>query len=151
MQIPFPAFILQGIPEGIAIVLLSFIIAKIPLNWKKILIIGLIIATSSYVMRLLPVTFGIHTVVIIGLEFILLFKVGKGKVNSALIAAIISSIAIIIVETVCLSILMPLFNVTSETLFNNTLIRILLTLPQVFVIFLISFIILKIRTGKRKV
>ena len=144
MKIPFIALILQGIPESVAIVTLSFIIAKIPFYWKRIVIIGLIMAFTSYFIRLFPVTFGIHTVLIIGLEFLLLVQIGKGNINASLIASIISSLAIIIVETVSLITLMPLFGVTSDELVTNTATRILMTLPQVFVMFALAYIVFRI-------
>ena len=145
MKIPFLALILQGIPEAVAIVTLSFIIAKIPLQWKKLVFIGVVIALTSYVLRMFPVTFGIHTVIIMGLQFLLLVRIGKGNINSCLVAALISSLSIIILETVSLSLLMPVFGVTSEMLFTNTTVRVLITLPQVFVMFLIAFIVYKIK------
>jgi hypothetical protein len=40
MRIPILALIFQGIPESIATYTLAFVIAKIPLEWKKLLIIG---------------------------------------------------------------------------------------------------------------
>lgn len=148
MKIPFLAFILQGIPEQIAIVTLAFVISKIPLNAKKIIFIGLIMGASSYLIRMFPVTFGVHTLIVIGLLFILLVKIADGNLNNSLIASLLSFLAVIVVETICVSILMPLFNVTSEMLFTNTTIRILVSLPQVFIIFGLSFIILKIRKKK---
>ena len=148
MKIPFIALILQGIPESIAIVTLAFIISKIPIQWKKIVLIGIVIAFTSYLLRQFPITFGIHTILLISLLFFFLVKIGKGNINSSLIASLTSYLAIIVVETICLSILMPIFGVTSETFFSNTTTRILITLPQVFVMFTLGFIILKIRSRR---
>ena len=148
MKIPFIALILQGIPEQIAVATLAFVIANIPLDWKRIVSIGILLAFSSYVLRLFPITFGIHTIVIIGLLFILLIKIGKSNVNSALIASLISFLGLIIIETICISILLPVFGVTSEVLLTNTVVRVLISLPQVLVIFMLTFIVFKIKTRK---
>ncbi|MGI6451196.1 MAG: hypothetical protein ACOX3R_13325 [Desulfitobacteriia bacterium] len=148
MKIPFLAFIFQGIPESIAMVTLAFVIARIPLQWKKIVFIGLIIATTSYVLRLLPITFGIHTVLLIVLFFILLLWLGSNNVNTVLIACLISNLATIISETLCLGLLMPLFGLTFDMLYENTLLRILMTLPQVIVVFIAAYIVLQIQIKK---
>ncbi len=148
MRIPFIALILQGIPETIAIVTLSFIIAKIPLQWKKIVLIGVVIALTSYVIRMFPVTFGIHTILLISLLFIFLIKLGRSSINTALIASLLSYLAIILAETACVSILMPVFGVTPEVLFTNTTVRILISYPQVLVMFMLSYILFKIRAKK---
>lgn len=149
MKIPFIALILQGIPEQIAVVTLAFVIGKIPLQWKKIVVIGIMLAFTSYILRMFPITFGIHTIFIIGLLFILLIKIGKSNINSALITSLISFLGLIVTETICLSILMPIFGVNSEMILNDTTIRILITFPQVLVLFIIAFIIYKIRTPKK--
>lgn len=148
MKIPFIALILQGIPEQIAIVTFAFIIARSSLQWKKIISIGVILAFTSYIIRLFPVTFGIHTIIMIGLMFLMLIIIGDLNLNTSVIVSLISALLIIIIETICLSILMPLFGVTSELFFANTSIRILITLPQVLVMFLMSFLVFKIRIRK---
>lgn len=144
MKIPLLALIFQGIPEQIAVATLAFVIAKIPLIPKRVILIGIILAFTSYLLRLLPLTFGIHTVLIMGLLFILLILIGRGNINTSLIASLISFLSLIIAETVCLSILMPLFGVNFDITNNNAVVRTLITLPQVFVLFLFAFLIHKL-------
>lgn len=148
MKIPFLAFILQGIPEMIAIVLLAFVITKASLEWKKICIIGIIMGFASYFIRLLPLTFGIHTVILIGILFIILSKYARVNFNSALIGSLLSFLAIIVAETISLSLLMPIFNVTSEILFTNTIVRVLISWPQILFVIALSFCIHKFRLYK---
>ena len=143
MKIPFIALILQGIPEQIAIVTFAFVIAKIKFDWKKIFVIGIMLALTSYIVRQFPITFGIHTILMIGLLFVLLVALAKANINTAIIASLLSFLAIIVSETVCLALLMPLFGVTSDMFFSNVTIRILITLPQVSVMFIFAFIIYK--------
>lgn len=148
MKVPFIALILQGIPEEIALVTLAFVIAKIPLEWKKIVPGGVVLAIAAYILRLLPITFGIHTIIILGLLFLFLVKFGKGAFDTSLIASLISVLVLIVTETVCLSLLMPFFGVTPEMLFTNVAVRILITLPQVFLLFIFAFIVTKIRNKR---
>lgn len=148
MKIPLIALILQGIPEQIAVVTLAFVIAKISIDWKKISLIGIILALSSYVLRLFPITFGIHTIVLIALLFIFLIKLNQINLNVALVASLISFLALIITETICIKILMFLFNITSAAIISNTVIRILTSLPQVLIIFLLAYVIYNVRTSK---
>lgn len=150
MKIPFLALLFQGIPEQIAVVALAFVIAKIPLEWKKIVPIGAALAVSSYFLRLLPITFGVHTIIIMGLLFLLLFKFGRSNINASLIASMLSFLTLILVETLCVSILMPVFEITSEVLFTDTTVRILISWPQVLIMYFIAYIILKVRTRKDK-
>jgi len=149
MKIPLMALILQGIPEQIAVVTLAYVISKISIDWRKISIIGILLALSSYVLRLFPVTFGIHTIMLIAILFIFLIKINQTNLNLALVASLISFLALIITETICLSILMPLLNITPADIISNNVVRILISLPQVLVMFLLSYFLYSVRTAKK--
>ena len=146
MKIPFLALIIQGIPEQIAVVTIAFVIANLPLQWRKIAAIGVTLALTSYLIRFLPITFGIHTILLLGLLFLLVYKFGRSSLNAAIIASLVSFLSLIVVETISLSILMPLFNLTPEMIFSDTKIRILISYPQVLILFLIAFIIIKVKS-----
>ena len=150
MKIPFIALILQGIPEQIAVATLAFVIANLPLDWRKIVGCGILLGISSYTLRLLPITFGIPTILLMSILFILLVKIGKSNINSALVSSLFSFLGLIVVESVCLLTLMPIFEVTPEELFTNTAIRIFIGLPQVIIMFLIAFTVYKVKNWKKK-
>lgn len=143
INIPFIAFLLQGIPETVAVVTLAFVISKIPLDWRKIISIGIVLAFISYVMRMFTIPFGIHTISQIILLFLALIWLGKGDFSLSLIVSLLSILVLAIVEFACLSLLMPVFGVTPETLFPNLVIRILITEPQVFLVFISAFLLNK--------
>lgn len=143
------ALFLQGIPEQIAVVTLAFVIARIPLKWKKILLIGIVLAVCAYVVRLFPIPFGVHFVLLIILLFIALTWLGKGDFGLSLIASLLSYLALAIFEFVCLSLLMPVFGVTPETIFTNLIIRIAIGEPQVLLL-LISAYLLNIFIPKKR-
>lgn len=81
IKIPLIALLLQGIPEQIAVVTLAFVIARISLKWNKVLLIGIVLAFCAYVIRLFPIPFGIHTILLIFLLFIFLTRLGKKDVS----------------------------------------------------------------------
>ncbi|HBW35112.1 MAG TPA: hypothetical protein DEF89_07035 [Desulfosporosinus sp.] len=144
MKIPFIALLLQGIPEETALVTLAYVIAKIPLKWERIILFGIVLALISYVMRLFTIPFGIHTIIQIMLLFSVLTWIGKGDFSLSLIASLLSFLVLAIVEFVCLSLLMPVFGVTPETLFSNLVIRIAITEPQVFLMFISAYLLNKL-------
>lgn len=143
MQIPLLPLLLQGIPEQTGVVTLAFIIAKLPLKWSKLLFIGIILAISAYLVRLLPMPFGLHTILLLILLFVFLIGLGKGDVSLSLVASLLSILALIVFETASLSLLMPLFKVTKETLLSDPLVRIVIFEPQVVLLFLTAFLVHK--------
>ncbi|MDK2824253.1 MAG: hypothetical protein PWP71_2171 [Clostridia bacterium] len=145
MKIPFLVLILQGIPEQIGIVALAFAIAKIPFNSKNIVLWGVVLATSAFIIRSLPITFGVHTVVLIGMLYFILNIFEKIDVNISILASLLSYLALIISETLFVPLLMYIFKISRDILLSNIPIRIMITLPHVIVIFLLAFIIKNIR------
>jgi len=143
INIPWIALLLQGIPELTAEVTLAFVIARIPLKWNKILLIGIALALISFFVRQSSIPFGVHLFLLIILLFIALIWLGKGDFSLSLMASLLSVLALVIFEFVCLSLLMPVFGVTPETLFSNLVIRIVITEPQVILIFISAFLLKK--------
>ncbi|MGI6120399.1 MAG: hypothetical protein ACOYIB_07535, partial [Desulfosporosinus sp.] len=90
ISIPLIALLLQGIPEQIAVATLAFVIAKIPLEWKKVFLIGITLAICAYIVRLFPFPFGVHLILLIILLFIALLWLGKGDFSISLIASLFS-------------------------------------------------------------
>jgi len=123
------------------VVTLAFIIARIPIQWKKIVFTGIILALSALVIRSLPIPFGVHTIFLIILLFVSLYGLGKGDISLSLIASLVSYLALVIFEISCLSLLMPIFNLTPETLFRNSWLRVFATLPQVILLFILAYIV----------
>ena len=128
-------------PEQIAVVSIAFAIAKLPFRWREIIPMGILLAFTAYGVRLFPLPFGTHTLILIFILFIVLTLKVKGDVSLSLVACLLSYSAMFVFELVCLSILMAVFKVSNDTLFNNQLIRVLFTEPQVVLLFSTAFLI----------
>lgn len=144
MNIPLISLILQGIPELAGVVTLAFVIKGIPLKWTRIIPIAIVLAVVSYIVRLLPIPFGLHTIFIILLLFVFFIWIGKGDVSLSLLASLLSLLALMAFETICLSVLMPLFGIKSETMLTDPVVRILLAEPQVILMFASAYLLHKL-------
>lgn len=144
MRIPLLALLLQGIPEQIAVITLAFVIAGIPLKRYKILLIGIFLAFCAYVVRLFPIPFGLHTILLLFILFIILTRLSKGDVSLSFIASSSSFLALVILEFSCMSLFMLIFGFTPETLFNDLIIRIVVGEPHVLLLFISAFLINKL-------
>lgn len=107
--------------------------------------IGIVLAFISYVVRLFPIPFGIHTILLIILLCIALIWLGKGDFSLALLASLLSFLALTIFEFVCLSLLMPVFGLTPETLSTDPVIWSVIAEPQVLLLFLSAFLLNKLQ------
>lgn len=144
MNIPAISLLLQGIPEGTAITTLAFVISRIPLKLNKILLIGTALAVCNYVVRKFPIPFGLHTILIIVILFVVLTKLSKGDVGLSFMASLLSCLALVIVETTCIVLLMPVFSITLKTLSTYNANRIALGEIHVILLFVSAFLLNKI-------
>lgn len=144
MDIPMNALLLQGIPEGTAITTLAFVISDIPLKLNKILLIGTALSVCAYVVRLFPIPFGIHTISSLFLLFIVLTMLSKGDIGLSFMASLLSHLALVIIETACLTLLMSLFDKTPKTLFTYPADRVVVGNIHVLLLFICAFLLNKL-------
>lgn len=145
MEIPLLALLFQGIPESIGIALLAYVIAGVPLKKGRIVVLGLIYAFSAYFIRLIPATFGVHSIFLLGIMFIYLIKVEACSVLTALKAGLVSQVVLIVIETIFLSINMSLTGLPPEELLNNIILRIITGLPQATAMYLVAYIVYRFK------
>lgn len=75
------------------------------------------------------------------LLFVMLTWIEKGDFSLSIIASLLSFLALVIIEFLCLSLLMPIFGINPEELFLNLLLRIVITEPQVLMMFAFAYVI----------
>ena len=142
------SLVFQGIPEQIAVVTLAVVLARSPLILYKIVLNGTVLALTAFILRLFPITFGIHTIILMGLLFLSLAYIYKASLLTSIRATLITYILLIIVEYVFFNLFTKLLNIPFEKVLTELPLRIILGLPQVFVIFIIAFMILHVRTRR---
>lgn len=83
-------FFLQGIPEIAGIVACSLALARVKLRWGIIFVFAGILTVVIYIIRNLPVTFGLHTVagiLLCALFMVLFTKVSPSKAFTVVFAS----------------------------------------------------------------
>ncbi|CEP67209.1 Uncharacterized [Moorella glycerini] len=151
MKIPFIAWLLQGIPEAIGIAAVMYAAAGYGLPWRSILPTGLIFGVFFYLIRWLPIAFGVNTI----LNFLFTILVFK-KVTSCNLAVAIRSGITALVTVVAGEILFMQFVIFAsgfrlEEIYSHIWLRVLAGWPNVVLLLLVAIVsnrILNRRTGK---
>jgi len=154
MPIPFLALILQGIPESIALAILGYLFADTALNRPRIIILGLSIAFTAYLIRLFPAGFGFHILAIIFIIFIFLIYVEKINVITALTSAFLPQVLLIVIEIACLTFFsflngQDLYSFVANT-YNNVYQRIAVSWVHTFILFMLAYVISYFKKRKNK-
>ena len=89
--------LLRGIPEGFLIIFAVYAFSKTVINIKRYIITSIISIISIYLIRLLPIQYGVHT--ILNTMLILLLAVSVNKID--IIKSIQASLMTLLLEFVC--------------------------------------------------
>jgi len=141
MKLTFIQWLIQGIPECIALVLLGFVLLESRMDIKRALIPGVIEALVVYFVRLFPLPFGIHTMVAIISLSVLLLCFTEGRYSKALLISFFVFLVLGLSELAILPAVSHLIKMPLEVIFEQPLLFALVTLPQVFVLFVLAFFV----------
>ncbi|MFZ7103530.1 MAG: hypothetical protein ACOWWO_12880 [Peptococcaceae bacterium] len=148
MKMSFVELILLGIPEGISVAILAFVISKIKIKWDIVIIIGFILSTAAYLLRLLPITFGVHTIVYIALLILMLYKFGQVNIITSIINSIGTLLCLIVLETITSVLIMNHLQINQAQLSSDLFVHMQVFYPHVILLLLISLIIKKYKRMK---
>jgi len=90
-------FFLRGLPEGFLFVFAVYAFSKTVINKKRYIISSILLVIAVYTIRLLPIQYGVHT--ILNIIVIILLTVNINKIS--IIKSIQTSLMTIILEFIC--------------------------------------------------
>lgn len=126
-------FLLRGLPEGFIYILAVYVFSGTRLDKKRYVISSLSASVFIYIIRLLPIVFGVHT--IISIIFIMLLSINYNKIYLA--KAVKSTIIIFIIqylsEAINMIILKPIPNIDLDKAFNDPVSKSLIGIPSLII------------------
>lgn len=149
LRISWFEFIVRGIPEEFLFVLAVYTFSKTGINLKKYLLSGTIFWILASSIRLLPIQYGINTILSLIALIILVSYINKIDVVKAIRAGLITLIMEFVFEGINLLIIQFILKVDLNVMMNNPILKTLYGLPSIilFGIFVITYYI---RLSRRK-
>lgn len=148
MKIPFIQWLIQGIPECIAVVVLGLAVVERKFLLKKALIPGLILALILFFLRQLSLPYGFHTLFGFFSLSILFSSFARINYSKALVVSFFVYTLLGLTEYIVFTSAVFTLGLPVETLLSKTALTILIGLPQVFIFFLLSFLLVKLNNQK---
>ncbi len=133
-QMPLSAVIFDSIPESILLFSFGMAVVGEYINFKRIFIAAIISAFTSMLIRAYVPIFGLHTIFGIAVLFVLAWKLLNLKPWKAIIASLISLMALLMLDSTILPILLKAENLTVEEVLKDNYRRIIYPVPS-FIIF----------------
>lgn len=97
LSLSFQEFFLRVIPEEFLFIFAVYAFSKTMINIKKYFMASGLLVVIAYLIRLLPIQYGVHT--IIGIVAMIAISTNINRIN--IIKAIQASIGVIIIEFLC--------------------------------------------------
>ncbi|MDF2546785.1 MAG: hypothetical protein K0R93_1683 [Anaerosolibacter sp.] len=138
------------LPEGFLLCFLMYVLSNKQFDTNKLVLTGIILGITPFFIRLLPINFGVHT--IISLIIYIIAAVGLNNIN--IITAISSGLLSIIILSICdfinFFVLVNLFKFPIETMLDNIKLKTLAGMPSLLLFALIVFFLYRIRRNKNE-
>jgi hypothetical protein len=131
----------QGLPETTAMTAVVYALTGLRFEWKSIFAIGLLQVITIYLVRLLPITFGIHIFLGIFTLAIYVYMFQKGSFLPVIKSSILTYLMLIVLEKAINTPILHMLNLSAVEACQNLPLWILLGWPQVIVIFVIALLI----------
>lgn len=136
VKIELLSLIFQDFPESLIFTLICFSILNLKFEWKKILVIALL-QTFTNLVRLLPIAFGMHTV-ILTFSLVLYIRIATNLKLSKIFMAVITCMAVLILsQMIYYQPMMELFNLDYQEVTSSPFYRAIFSIPEYIALLLI--------------
>ena len=140
--------VIRSIPESIILMLSGFILLDLKLDTKRIIKLGLILGGIISLIRKLPITFGVHTILSMVVLGVILFKISNKSFMEVIITPCDIWISLALSEAIYYIIATGLLRIDSEVLTDYQSIQgAVSTLPSLLILLMV---VLVIKSMKKK-
>lgn len=136
-------FFVQGIPEIAGVVACSLALARVKLRWGVILVFASILTVLIYIIRNLPITFGLHTVAGILLCTLFIVRGTRVSPSTSFIVSFAGFALLALLEVIMYELIGNILNTEISQLLLNEYTRMLIGLPQALIMVAIALLISK--------
>lgn len=133
-------FIVRLIPEAFLIILAIFALSNTKLNVKRYIISSLLLGICEYGIRMLPINYGVPTILDIFIMIILMWSINKADVIGTIKSSLITTIVLFICEGLNVFVLSIIFKDRLEQTMLNTTLKTIYGFPSLICFTMITII-----------
>lgn len=134
-------FFLRTVPEGFILILSAYAFSSKRIDKVNFCVSSVLLAIVTYLVRMLPIHFGVHTIILVTIFVLITVNINKIDIIKAISAGLTSATMLFICEWFNVFILTSLLNVNIENMLNNAFLKIIYGIPSILLFGLIIFAI----------
>ncbi|WP_125153538.1 hypothetical protein [Clostridium rectalis] len=140
LKISLMEFFTRTIPESFLFVLTGYLFAKKNIDKKTYCTSSMVLAMCIYIIRMLPIHYGVHTIINIIICILIIATLNKIPVIQSITASLFAATILSICELVNFFILESILKLDIESMLNNSLTKVLNFIPSLILFALIILI-----------
>lgn len=133
LRLSFIEVILRLIPEALLLIFAAHVFTKTAINKKHYFLSSILLGSITYLVRSLPIEYGIHSVLGFILFVTLLTSINKINIIKAIQGVFISTIIMFFSEGVNVLIIQFILNKDIDTLFKNPILKTIYGIPSLVI------------------
>ncbi|RII35897.1 hypothetical protein D2A34_00570 [Clostridium chromiireducens] len=123
-------FIVRTIPEALVYIFAGYIFSNKEIKVVRYLTSSLLLAVITFFIRMLPINYGVHTILIIITQIIVLVCVSKIDTILSIRSSIITTICLFVTEVLNMLVLNVIFKEQLESIMSDTWLKTIYGLPS---------------------
>lgn len=143
-------FILRILPESFLLLLGNYLFCNKRINTKIYMESSIFLAITSYFIRLLPIDYGVHSIINIIMIICTLVKFNKFPIMKSISSTFIFIILLSFCELINIFVIEKILKLNIKLLFNSTFNRIVYMSPSLFLFAFIIFLFYIIKIAPKK-
>ena len=151
LKLPVLEFFIRGLPEGILLVFSIYCFSKTSIEIGRYSISAILMAIAGYAVRLMPIHYGVHTILNIIIVSILTIFINKIKIMKAIKAIIITVILESICEGINLFIIYYILRIDINNTFKNPILKTMYGIPSLIIFGIIVLVYYKMLLNQEEI
>ncbi|NNU77483.1 hypothetical protein [Clostridium estertheticum] len=131
--------VLRSLPEEFLVIFAVYVFSKTVINIKRYIISSIIYLFAVYAIRLLPIQYGVHTILNIIIIIVLTDNISKISIIKSIKASIMAVILLFICEGINVFIIQHIFKADVRSVLSHTVTKILYGIPSLLIFAVIVF------------
>ena len=141
-------FFLRTIPESFILIMALFILCDVKIKVKPYIISSILYGVCQYFIRILPINYGINTIIRIFVMILIMNQICKVEIILAIKSSLIITIVLFLLEWTNMIGLTFLLGDYMKVIFNNSTLKILYGIPSLILLEGLILIYYKTKKGK---
>lgn len=129
------------IPEALIFIFATYALSKTKIDIKRYIIASCLLTACIFIIRMLPISYGVHTILNIMVQAIIIIYINKIEIIDAIKCTITTAISLFILEGLNMLLLTFIFDDQVENIMGDPFLKTLSGLPSLvaFAIIIVTY------------